>query len=120
MSLDNHALGIRIKSFRRKRGISQSKLSEIVDKSPTYISLIETGNKSMSLKVFVELANALGVSADELLMDSLDNITIVTEKIGIDWLADCDSTERILLLELLKMAKEVLRANKRYRKGAGE
>ncbi len=112
MSLDNHALGIRIKSIRRKRGLSQSKLSEIVDKSPTYISFIETGNKGMSLKVFVDLANALGVSADELLIDSLDNITTVSCKTGIDWLEDCDSNEKRILLEILKTAKEVLQTNK--------
>ncbi len=114
MSLDTHALGIRIKSIRRKKGLSQSRLSEIVDKSPTYISLIETGNKSMSLKMFVDLANALEVSADELLIDSMDNITTVSNKVGIDWLADCDSSERRVLIEILKTAKDVLRTNKAF------
>ncbi len=73
----------------------------------------------MSLKMFVDLANALEVSADELLIDSLDNITAVSCKIGLDWLTDCDSNERRILLEILKTAKEVLQTNRALLKTTG-
>ena len=50
---------------------SQAMLSELVDKTPSYISYIESGIKSMSLDTFVLIANALGVSPDRLLMEQV-------------------------------------------------
>jgi len=75
MELDNIRLGKRIKAARKRRGLSQLALSETLDCTPNHLSYIENGNRSLSLAKFVQLANALGASADELLMDSLDNTT---------------------------------------------
>ena len=66
MKLDNTKLGKRIKVIRKQKNISQMALSEIIDCSPNHLSYIENGNRSISLANFVRLANALGVSADEL------------------------------------------------------
>ncbi len=70
-SINSISIGQKIKALRVKRGMSQSDLSELIDKSPTYISYIENGVKSMSLETFVSIANALGCSADELLADNI-------------------------------------------------
>ncbi len=112
--LDNHALGNRIKTYRKKRGLSQSMLSELIDKSPTYLSFLENGNKCMSLDTFVDLANALDVSADDLLIDSLTRIRIVINKACTEILADCEAYEQKILLELLASAKDALREHKDY------
>ena len=53
MTLNNVAIGKRIQTVRKKRGLSQFTLAGIVDRSPGYISYIETGFKSMSLETFV-------------------------------------------------------------------
>ncbi len=111
---DNHALGNRIRIYRKKRGLSQSKLSELIDKSPTYLSFLENGNKCMSLDTFVDLANTLNVSADDLLIDSLDGIREVTNKACAIILADCEPYEQKILLELLQSAKEAIREHKDY------
>ncbi len=114
MALDIYALGNRIKIIRKDRGLSQSELSELVDKTPTYISLIENGSKCMSLSTFVDLANALGAPADDLLLDSLCEISAVCNKAYAAILSDCEPYEQRLLLAVLSSAKEALKAHKDY------
>lgn len=41
MALNYILLGKRIQTIRKKKGLSQAKLSEIIDKTPTYVSYIE-------------------------------------------------------------------------------
>ena len=59
--------GERIRSYRRKKGISQEKLAEISGLHRTYIGSIERGEQNISLKNIVKIARALGVPAVELL-----------------------------------------------------
>ena len=47
----------------------------IRDSSPAHISVIERGTKIPRIDTFVAIANALGVSADELLVDVVDHAT---------------------------------------------
>lgn len=112
MKLDNMRLGKRIKSIRKLRGVSQMELSEIIDCSPNHLSYIETGNRSLSLASFVRLANALGVSADELLIDSLDHSANTINHKFSSIMADCDEYEKRVLLCILSTAKEALRENR--------
>ena len=51
--------GLRLKELRNKRGITQSKLAEMVEIDPKHMSHIETGSTKLSLQVFGELAEAL-------------------------------------------------------------
>ena len=67
MSLNYKVIGKHIREVRQRNHLSQAMLSELVDKTPSYISYIESGIKSMSLDTFVLIANALGVSPDRLL-----------------------------------------------------
>ena len=111
MPLDIEALGNRVQQIRKKRGLSQNNLSEMIDKSPTYLSYIESGIKCMSLDTFIDLTNALNVTADDLLKDSLENISIVTNSGFASVLADCNSYEQRVLYDLVVVAKHVLRSN---------
>ena len=49
--------------------MTQEQLAEIIDISPTHLSVIERGVKTPKLDTFVRIANALGVSTDALLQD---------------------------------------------------
>ena len=49
--------------------MTQEQLAEIIDISPTHMSVIERGVKTPKLDTFVRIANALGVSTDALLQD---------------------------------------------------
>ncbi len=56
----------KLRTLRRERGISQEKLGEKADLHPTYIGMIERGEKSPTLDTIVKLAQALDVSLIEL------------------------------------------------------
>lgn len=67
--MDLKAVGLRIKAAREAKNLTQERLADIVDLSPTHISVIERGMKTVRLDKFVAIANALDVSADFLLVD---------------------------------------------------
>lgn len=72
--MDAQIVGQRIKAAREARGLTQEALAAMVDLSPTHISVIERGLKTPNLDSFVAIANALGVSADALLVDVVDHV----------------------------------------------
>ncbi len=59
-----------IKRRRQARGISQEELADLTGLHRTYISQLERGLKSASLKTVVALAKALGVTADTLVREA--------------------------------------------------
>ena len=71
MELDYKALGKRIKIARIKADMTQDRLSAMLEMSPSHMSNIETGTTRISLTALVNIANALGVSVDDLIYDSV-------------------------------------------------
>ena len=71
LKLDYAAIGARIRAFRHKRGMTSERLAELADTSKANISHIETNNTKLSLAMLVRIANALGVTPNELLSDTL-------------------------------------------------
>lgn len=115
MALNYQALGKRIRHLRKRRGISQQALAEIIDCAPTYISYIEGGRKSMSMTTFVAIANALHATADELLVDSLENSIRIKSYEFSSLLSDCSDYEKKIMFAVLSSTKEALRTNDRPR-----
>ncbi len=65
--MDLKAIGSRIKAERRKVGLTQEGLSEIVNVTPHYIYEIERGMKAMSVETLMNLSEALELSVDYIL-----------------------------------------------------
>ena len=93
MELDYKAIGKRIKIARIKADLTQERLAEMVEISPTHMSNIETGTTRVSLTAIVSLANALSVTVDDLLCDSVVKSKVQFEKDIAGILADCDEYE---------------------------
>ena len=66
------SLGRQIAKFRKKRGLKQEELAEMVSLSTSYISAIERGVKNPTLENFIAIANVLRASSDELLKEELE------------------------------------------------
>ena len=74
-------IGKRIKIKRKVLKITQEKLSEMIDVSPTYISGIERGCSICSLATITKIAQTLNMSLDYLIFGiTIDNFnTTFTE-----------------------------------------
>ncbi len=59
-------LGERVRACRQERGLTQAELAESLDVSVAYVSLIERGLRNPPYVTLLAIANALGVSAREL------------------------------------------------------
>lgn len=114
MAYNRIAIGKRIQTFRKKRGLSQLALAELMDRSAVYISCIETGTRHMKVETLIAFANALQVSADELLIDCLENTVKVSNHSFATILADCSEYERRVMEDVLRATKAALRANVGY------
>jgi len=60
-------LGQNMKRIRAKKKMSQGDIARALDVHRAYISGIENGKRNPTLATIQKLANALGISADELL-----------------------------------------------------
>ena len=59
-------LGKNIAKYRKRMGLSQEKLAEIVDLSREYIVRVERGQKNISLKKLFAITDALSVNFSDL------------------------------------------------------
>ena len=100
--IDYAAIGRHIRAKRLEKGLSQEKLAELSEVGVTHISHIETGHTIPSLKTFLTIANALQVSTDQLLCDSLDNASQVFLDRLDGALADCTGAVSYTHLDVYK------------------
>ena len=109
MELDYRAIGKRIKIARIKADLTQEALAEKASLSATHMSNIETGNSKLSLPTIVSLANALGVSVDEFLCDSVIHAKDIYSQEIQSLVSDCDEYEIRMIADFVKAAKETIR-----------
>lgn len=115
MSVDYNALGSRIKKARKDRNLTQEDLAEYTDLSTTHISNIENGNSVLSVKTLVDIANALSITTDPLLCDSLDQ-SINNYKIEFQTILDeCTIDEARILTDNAKNTLATLRKHYKQR-----
>ena len=76
--IDYKRLGERIRECRQNRGYSQEKLAERNNSSKNHLSYVETAKRSVSLVMLVRISNALEVSIEDLLSDSLEVVNSET------------------------------------------
>ena len=116
MELDYRAIGKRIKIARIKADLTQERLAEAVEISPTHLSNIETGTTRVSLTAIVNLSNALSVTVDDLLCDSVIQAKPQFEKDIAALLEDCDEYEIRMVRDMAQALKDTLRRDARLRK----
>ncbi len=59
-------LGLRIKTLRKKNGLSQEKLAELINMDKPNLSNIERGKRFMTAETLERIANALNTTEREL------------------------------------------------------
>ena len=107
-SLDRKALGAQVRHYREKRGFTQMQLAERADLTGTYIGYVERGEKTMSMESFVRIANALDVTPNELLSDSLSRADHSEDGEVNNLLGNCGDIEKRTLLAMLRAQEAII------------
>ena len=100
--MNQKAVGERIKIARERKHFTQENLAAMANISTTHLSVIERGVKVPKLDTFVAIANALDVSADELLVGIVNRSVLgVANQLSetLSKLASCEHAIRILIDE---------------------
>lgn len=108
MATDYKALGKRISNARKQAGITQEALGEQLNMTRKHISVIESAIKRPSLDALVDIANALDVSTDDLLVDSLMHSTSTSNSEIHRLLLDCNEIEQEILTRMVREMKAIL------------
>ena len=83
MNIDNKLcakIGKRIFERRKQLGITQEELSEIVDTTPQAISNYERGEREIKAKTIIDIAQALNVTTDYLLLGKWESFSPAINK----------------------------------------
>ena len=100
MPVDYHKIGDRIRTIRFSRDISQGRLAENTDLSRENNNRFENATQKIGIEALVSIANALHVSVEDLLLDSLDHP-----------ISTVDSELHRLMLGCNKLEEEILTRN---------
>ncbi len=104
--MDMRAVGERIRAAREAKRMTQQELAELVDLSPTHVSVIERGVKSPRLETFILIANALEVSADALLIDVVNDASQGVASELSELISSLPAKERIRILKIVRVLAE--------------
>ena len=68
-------IGSRFREARKAKHLTQEQLAELIDRSPAHIRLIEHGERAPSLATFMDIIEALEVTADDILCDVVNYVS---------------------------------------------
>lgn len=102
-------VGIQVRRYRKLAGLTQEKLAERTDLSPTTISRLETGDQMVSIGTMIRIAQALNMKTGNL----FDDFDFSTERkyLGLDFeifelLDRCSINQKSHLVKYVKMIME--------------
>ena len=109
MEINYVSIGNRIREIRLQKRWTQALLAERAGVEPSNISHIERAATKVSLPTLVAIANALEVTLDDLVYQSLIKSEGVSLGIVGELLSDCSASEIAALAEVIKTTKAILR-----------
>lgn len=98
-------LGQRIREERQKLNLTQEKLAETINVTTTYIGQIERGERRPTLDTLINISNALGVSIDYLLQESITPASDNLMNLWIQLTHDLSDDEKEMIIDLIKVIK---------------
>lgn len=95
-------IGMRIKQYREKLGLTQEEFEEKTGLASGYISTVERGITFPRYEKLISIINILGVSADAIFYDVLINSSAYKESILSEKLASLPPQSRQRILQLVE------------------
>lgn len=99
MKLDT--IGKNIRKFRLDKKLRQEDLAEKAGLSANYIGMVERGEKIPSLETFINIVNALGITADMVMTDVLETGYTVKNSILNEKLSKLSADDRAKIYEVI-------------------
>lgn len=106
--MDYESLGKNIRKYRLQQGLRQEDLAEAVDCSASHIGQIEHARGIPSLEMVVNIAAALHVTVDQLLLDSLECPEIVFLRDIEKRVQELPTPTKLLACEMLQDMMEII------------
>lgn len=105
-------IGKNIRKYRLIKKLRQEDLVEKAGLTANYIGMLERGEKIPSLETFIKILNTLGISADMVLSDVLDNGYTVKNSMLNEKLEKLAPEDRNRIYEvidtMIKQSKQIL------------
>lgn len=98
--MDYIAMGRRIRNQRQVQHLTQKELAIQLGLSTSFLGHVERGTRKASLETLVSIANALRVSVDSLLCDSLTSYS-TTQSV-----TDLKDKQRVVLRQIVRNITE--------------
>ena len=95
------SIGRNIRKYRMEKKMRQEDLAEKTGLSANYIGMLERGEKLPALDTFISILNALGITADAVLCDVLENGYTVKNSMLNDKLQSLPEAERNKIYEVI-------------------
>ena len=112
------SIGRNIRKYRMEKKMRQEDLAEKTGLSANYIGMLERGEKFPALDTFISILNALGITADAVLCDVLENGYTVKNSLINDKLQSLPEAERNKIYEVIyTLIKHVFSKIKVHRMG---
>ena len=102
-NINYEKLGLRIKSIRISKNLTQENLAQLVDCNVSHISNIENNHTKVSLIVLLSIANALNTSIDYLLLDQYENTSLALDNEILRSIKNYDNTKKEKILKIIEI-----------------
>lgn len=110
MATNFRVTGEVVREARKRKGLTQDTLAEMVDCVPAYISQIENGKKNPGIAILSRIAEALDISMD-LITGNRTERWITEPSRAERILSDCSNYEYEMIIGIMERTKQLLRQN---------
>ena len=101
--IDYKKLGLRIKSIRISKNLTQENLAQLVDCNVSHISNNENNHTKVSLIMLLSIANALNTSIDYLLSEQYENRSLALDNEILRAIKNCDNIKKEKILKIIEI-----------------
>lgn len=103
--------GYRLQQIRLAKNMTQEALAYEIEKTPHYISDIETGKRKPNLNTLISLIEALGTTPNELFCDL---VTVENHEATemLQMISEIPDEDRVFYLNILRNYKDILKRKK--------
>lgn len=99
--MELESIGRNIRKYRLMKKLRQEDLAERTNLTNNYIGAIERGEKLPSLETLIVIINALGVSADMILVDVIDTGYEVKDSLLAEKLSKLSAEDRAKIYDVV-------------------